>query len=535
MPVYPAWRVLRPSSNLRGRRKRALVTIAVVLLTLRIPVVDLRPFCMSGYPQGVRLPATWSEDTDFVRYFGPVTRRLRGPIDPWTSERVFCQFDGALRFPPSYHALLAREFPDLQFFGTKRRLYPATARNDLFHADVQVAGRSTSFSRETGSRFRRYAAARLDLVAIVNAILGVPTTVRLADGTVKAQQLARIGPPMARALDAATTVGGASGKVAAGAPAIAIEIEDRDSISATWLAAWDVGCGLRLAARTVIVGGRRVNVCVVARSRQANRYQARALRIHLLRLHSEREYLRQLTRLMAVEDFVEKCERPQLERLQDGLNQCLGLLTRAGSHGYSRPEIMAAFLADRTLSGSELEDLIDRVGTFRPILGKRLRRLGDLDDAEEAQWRAVLGQNPGLANHIYLVGNMTQYDQRGSQIGAAGDHASAANFTFGGQVHLATMTPVDAEALTSALQTLRKHLADHLVTDSVVDIGSEQVSPVEIGSAIGALSEAEEAITAKDEQRIKNALRRSGRWLMTFAEQVGVALAAAAIASALTP
>lgn len=490
---------------------------------------------MTGYPQGVRLPATWSEDREFVRYFGPVTRRLRGPVDPWTSERVFCQFDGVLRFPPSFPALLAREVPGLQFFGTKRRLYPATARNDMFHADVQIVGRSTSFTREPSSRFRSYAAARLDLVAIMNAILSVPTTVRLADGAIKAQQLAQIGPPIAQALDAATTVGGAGGKVISGAPAIVLEIEDRDSISATWLTGWDVGHGLRLAARTVTFGGRRVSVSVVARPRQADRYRARALRIHLLRLHSEREYLRQLARLLAVEGFIEECDRPQLERLQDGLNQCLGLLTRAGSHGYSRPEITAAFLADRTLSGAELETLIDRIGTFRPILGKRLRRLGDLDDAAETQWRTILERNPGLANHIYLVGHMTQYDQRGSQIGAAGDYASATNFTFGNQINLTMLTPAEAEALTSALRTLRKHLADQLVADTVIDVGSQHVTPVEIGSAIGALSEAEEAINAKDEQRIKSALRRSGHWLRTFAEQIGVALAAAAIASALKP
>ena len=43
-----------------------------MLLTMRVPVVDMRPFMRPDYPKNVRLPATWSEDQDFVRYFGPV-------------------------------------------------------------------------------------------------------------------------------------------------------------------------------------------------------------------------------------------------------------------------------------------------------------------------------------------------------------------------------------------------------------------------------------------------------------------------------
>lgn len=128
---------------------------------------------------------------------------------------------------------------------------------------------------------------------------------------------------------------------------------------------------------------------------------------------------------------------------------------------------------------------------------------------------------------------MSQYDMRNSQIGAAGDQASASNFGFGGQLNLQTMSPADSEALRSALRTLRKHLADQLIADSVIDVDSEEVSPTQIGSVIGALSEAEEAIAAKDQQRAQNALRRCGRWTVSFAQQVGVALAAAAIQGAL--
>lgn len=505
-----------------------------MLLTLRIPVVDLRPFCRHDYPLGIRLPTTWSEDKEFVRYFGPVSKRLHGPIDPWISERVFCQFDRALRFPPSYHSLLARDVPGLVFFGVRRRLYPATTRNDLFHVDLQLAGRSGRFSLRPGTSFRRYSPTEIDLAAMVDAVLRLPTTVLAALSPPARQSLGRSGPPIARALDTATTVGGPSGKLLSGAPAIALEVEERDVVSTEWGGQWEISDGLRLAVRTVVSDGRAINVFLVERHPRADRYRSRALRIHILRLHSEREYLRRIARLLAVEGFLEGCEQTQVERVQYALNQSLATLTSVRSDGFLTSDIATAFIADRIISGSELEVLTERVQAFRPIIGKRLQRLQDLEDFVAENWRRFLEQNPGGRNYIYIgEAHMSQYDQRGSQIGAAGNKASASNFSFGGQLNLNTMSSTDTEALQSALRTLRKHLADHLITDSAIDIDSEEISATEIGNAIGALSEAEEAISTKDNQRAHSALQRSGRWLASFAQEVGIELAAAAIRAAL--
>lgn len=508
-----------------------------MLLTMRVPVVDLRALSFSGYPRDVRLPATWSENEDFVRYFGPVTKRVKGPVDPWTPERAFCQYDRVLRFPPSYPGLLARDAPGLEFFGIKRRLYPATTRNDLFHVDLQIVGRpgrpEGSWSRP-GSPSRPSEPVRIDLVATVTAVLNAPTTVRSPGGSVRSQPAGKMGPPLARALDAATTVGGPSGRVTAGASAVAIEVDERDIVSSAWLEEWDIGDGLRLAARTVAFAGREVNVFLVKRPARFDRDRARELRVHVLRLHSEREYLRRLARLLSVEGFIEGCEHAQAERVQDALNQCLAALTRAARYGFSAAEIRAAFAADRTLSGAELEVLTERIQRFRPVIGKRLKRLNELEDASEERWRDLFERNPNQRIPIYIRElNMAKYDQRGSQIGAAGDKASATNFSFGGQLNLGEMSAADAEALRSALQTLRRHLAEQLLAESVIEVGSEAISPTQIGDAIGALSEAEAAVSARDEQRAQGALRRSGRWLASFAQQVGAELAAAAIRGAL--
>jgi hypothetical protein len=369
---------------------------------------------------------------------------------------------------------------------------------------------------------------------MVSAVLNMPTTMWWPGGGVTKQPVGLLGKPIAQALDAATTVGGPSGSVLAGALALAIEVDERDSVSAKWHSQWDVGEGLSLLAKPVAFAGRAVNVFVVSRPGRVHRDRARALRIHVLRLHAEREYLRKMARLLAVPDFLGTCDHAQVERIQNSLNQCLTALTRARSSIFHTAEITTAFVADRTLTGAELDVLEERVQAFRPVIARRLQKLRKQDNVAEKRWHEFLNQHPGARNVTYIGElKMSHYDQRNSQIAAAGDQASASDFSFGGQLNLQTMSAADSEALQSSLRTLRKHLADHLIADSVIDVESEEVSPTQIGSAIGALSEAEEAIAAKDEQSAQSALRRCGRWVASFAQQVGVALAASAIQSAL--
>jgi hypothetical protein len=307
-------------------------------------------------------------------------------------------------------------------------------------------------------------------------------------------------------------------------------------VSATWYGRWDLGDELQLAATKVVFEGRAINVFLIEGGPLPfDFHRARQLRIHILRLHAEREYLRQIARLLANEAFIEGCGYAQIERMQYALNRCLATLTRAESYGFSTAEMATAFIADRTLSGAELEVLKERIEDFRPRIGKRLRLLQDLEDKIETRWRDFLRTDPHQKNFIYIqeVHHMSKYDQRGSQFGAAGDRASATNVTFGGQLNLGAMSPTDTEALQSALHTLRKHLADRLLMDSVIEVESEEISPNQIGEAIGALSEAGAAVAAKDTQRTKSALRRSGQWLAAFAQGVGVEVAATAIRAAL--
>jgi pimeloyl-ACP methyl ester carboxylesterase len=366
--------------------------------------VDLRRFCRSDYPHGIRLPVTWSEDKDFIRYFGPVTKRLQGPVDPWTPERVYCRYDRALRFSSSYPGLLTRDLPDISFYGVSRRFYPATVRNDLFHADLQIAGRGRHFlPRGPGERFRRYTPVRLNVSSAVDLILSMPTTVRSRTGVATSAEFGRVGTPIAQSFEAATTIGDLHGDVVAGKPAVAIELDSEDKATAKWSGSWKVD-DLELSATTVMFHHDTIPVFVIARPSRLDHYRARTLRAHLLRLHAEREYLRRMARLLSNDGFIDSVGPRQLESIQEALNSNLAVLTRARSFGHLTQDIASAFMADRTLSGAELETLVDRIQPFRPVIRRRLDRLIEQEYMAEKGWREFIARDPEGRNQNQALG-----------------------------------------------------------------------------------------------------------------------------------
>jgi hypothetical protein len=413
-------------------------------------------------------------------------------------------------------------------------MYPASTRNDLFQFDFLFPGRPDSFSVKRPNP-RQYGSAKILIDAAVDLILEMPTTVVLPSGVHLKQPLGKVGPAIARALDTATTIGSASGQLFAGRPVVAIEIEEGDVVHATRSDEWRIA-GVCLAARSTTFDGRPTNVFVLRKPRHAAPRDGRMLRVHLLRIHSERVYLRQLARLLAVDGFIDGCNVAQIDRIQDALNESLKTLVSAGSKGYSVEEFGVAFAADKTLSGAELEVLAERVRKFRPVIARRLDELGELERALHIPWRGFRDENPGHDGRFVYIreAKVSHYEiHPGSQIGAVGDNASASNFSFGNQINAVPEDSSDAEDLQAALGVLRKHLADLLTVGSVINVDSHEVTPTAIGSAIGSLTEADEAITDKDNERAEGALRRSGKWLMAFAQEVGVDIAAAAIRQAL--
>jgi hypothetical protein len=177
---------------------------------------------------------------------------------------------------------------------------------------------------------------------------------------------------------------------------------------------------------------------------------------------------------------------------------------------------------------------MERIKKFRPTIRRRLDALVTQENTAGEAWNRLLQRGPdGNSFIITQEVNMSSYDFRGSQVGAAGDNASASNFSFGNQVNANSISSEEFRALEIEIQTLSRLLADRLTSQSIVQVNSEQISPMQIGTAIGALSEAEEGAANKSGPHLQGALQKCGAWLISFAQEVGVELAASAIRSAL--
>jgi hypothetical protein len=350
-----------------------------MLLTLRFPVVDLRQFQRSDYADVIRLPRTWSED-EFVRSFGQVKKRLKGPVEQWPTERVFSRYSRVLRFPRSFPMELTRRADgQVEFFGINRRLYPATFRNDLFHLEVQVTGASRAFQRWGNDGWAIYEYAPFDLPAVLTGLLEATVTIKGPVGSVTTK-LRHAGPDLAAAFEQATMRADAAGHVVSGAPAVVLEVMDHEEPGSAWRMRKDVEGGLSLYAEPR--DGRKLGIQTWMISRQIpDSRRSRELRIHLLRLHSEREFLRQLCRLLLSSPDVNQLDETRSNSLQEAVSESLALLTRWKAYGFNNFDLMqVAFAADRVVTTQEYEVLAERVKSLRGIIAKRLNELHKIED-----------------------------------------------------------------------------------------------------------------------------------------------------------
>jgi hypothetical protein len=203
--------------------------------------------------------------------------------------------------------------------------------------------------------------------------------------------------------------------------------------------------------------------------------------------------------------------------LQRALDESLSLLVSRRKNGFDTQSLLlSAFFADEVLSGAESDALALRLVGMRPTL---TRKLNDLVERQELQLEEARRLKENHSDVYVLIGenHMSKYDQRNSQIGAAGDGAKASNFTFGPLISGVTSGDSLAELL-SDLDKLRSALASVIVDGKPLVVDGEEVDLGEIGSTIGIVSEAGAAIKSGKEDEAASLLHRAGRWLARFSD-----------------
>jgi hypothetical protein len=475
-----------------------------LFVSVQFPLADLRPFLDGDTGRLSSPPWPLIDPTrHFIRSIGAARERPRGGVAEWLGEGVYCDAAKMLRLEhpaagpagvtlrPVFRRLFVSGHPDwagaLARLDAGFRLRPNHRRHD--------------------STYRQ-----ADPLEAAGAVLRHPVTVRGRPG--EPTPLMSAGGRLARLLRYATTrtapaVTSRDWWVQAGRPLVLIE-RVADASGHPYLA--------HHAVATFESERQRVPVWIVDYSPSANRGSVRSIRIHLWRLHQEREILR-----LVLAACLQKLLNPHGNRaLRDYLARQSNRLRRARLDGLPQRSLLTyASTIDTLVNEQDLATLEELLDAFGPGL-----RFSILDLATAAATTA-----PREVNIYYLPnGQMTVTDNSQNVSGNANAGAliggsatvSGGSFQGAGTQH----TTWDQQAATFDLTRLAEELSQlrtalrSAATDPAHDV------------IVAELAQAELAATANDRPKLRDHLAKTGKWALTTATAIGTTVAAAAIKAA---
>jgi hypothetical protein len=264
--------------------------------------------------------------------------------------------------------------------------------------------------------------------------------------------------------------------------------------------------------------GVTVPVWTLFYSRSLSIESLRLLRIHLWRLHTEREVLRLV---------LASCLQGQLDPSQPVLRDYLARQSRSlrqtTREGLPQSDILShAYAIDALVNADELAELNEILCDVSSGLAASVRPLTNVSMGTVAQ--AVYITNYG---EVQMAGNMDNRDYsqniEGSNVGAViGGQASVSGGSFQGRgtqnIHI--LDNVDMSVLSEELARLLAELDQKASTP-------EQHTDAEI------VREAMSAARQGDKKSVLSHLKCAGKWVLDNAVQIGVSVAAAVIAAAI--
>jgi hypothetical protein len=298
------------------------------------PIADLRPLLPDTAVLRLARPM-WPTPTahrDFLRSSGAVLPRLQGGVDDWAGEDNFADASLTLRLPDRFGRQAVGEGVLTSFMShVFRRFYSSG-----------VVSRY-----EIGFRVSRASTAVLDAVDTTRWLAATTTVpVRLQRQT-QTLPLLKAGPALARHYHAASTDRQAAGQtqpwwVVAGEPALLIEYSEHDAMSllphARAVSSARVGAQVLHHAWLEISGQRLSTWLLRNDDPDCRRDELRRLRIHLLRLHTERECMRLVLEAALRQRLANSV--PQADALKDYLGASLPVVTRPVNHGVEQSQLL---------------------------------------------------------------------------------------------------------------------------------------------------------------------------------------------------
>ncbi len=333
-----------------------------MFLNLQIPLADLRPFLgdADGNDPTGKLPVpNWGIPDlkrEFVRGFGPLSKRLRGGIQDWQGESVFCKASRAVRLVSS------REAPGRCIFRRFMHNGPVVSRFELGYLLPALIG----------------------VKAALQTVLSMPVSVPAGKRGVRFSELGACGSRLAAHYLASTTqrtpgseVPGKSW-VVDGEPMLLLEADA--GLEFEWPAyTREVAekFGVHVRHGRVPYEGRMIGCWfleIPAVPDGTTRDTLRRVRILLSRLHSERECLKAVLRAVNQKKVHALEVRREDDPLQAYLQTSLSWLDKKQNLGLPQSELGGwARDLDDCFPEGEHQQLLDLLGQIRRQLLKRVR------------------------------------------------------------------------------------------------------------------------------------------------------------------
>lgn len=497
-----------------------------MFVTVQIPIADLRHFVSE--PTGRLTAPPWplaDPSKHFVRSVGPVRRRKRGGVAEWIGESIYCDAGRALVFPDrgglQHDSIQLLSLTPLyrRFFATGRAQWPgAVARVDL---GFKVNGRNAN-GKATGRLLPMPNQAAL---AAASVLVRIPPDHRsrtlLSAGVAIAARIYSVTSSLTEA-----SIQHRSWWVQTGAPLVLIEAPFRTD----WLPLLEPPMDTSTSApedNDALVlhhfshlnyQGIRAPVWTLFYSPTISAKSLRDLRIHLWRLHNEREVLR-----LVLAACIQRRLDPSQPVLRDYLERQSRSLRQATRDSLPQTGILShAYAIDSLANADELAELNEILCDVSPGLAANVRAATKMSANAPAQ--AIYITNYG---EVQVAGTMDNRDYSqnveggniGAVIGGQGS-VSGGSFQGSGTQNIQVLDNVDMSRLSKELARLVTALDQNANTPQQ----NEDVNTVR---------EAVNAASQGDKSSVWSHLKRVGKWVLDNATQIGLSVAATVIAAAI--
>lgn len=369
-----------------------------MFLLLLMPIVDLRPLLV-GSPVESRLTRpNWpgpNAEQDFVRSSGLVRARRRGGIDDWAGEDIYADASRAVRLP-DHLRFLPLVGGALKAHATRvfRRFYSAGVV-----CRVEIGFRLVL---NNGSRGNAN-----DTVRLIAHCAEIPARLRRTETNLP---LVKTGKGLAQHyLEASTNrkagIENMTWWMAAGAPAIMIEhqVDEQLTLPPHARNVSTPGLGEEVLHHAWLqVAGQRCSTWFLRNTGgDIKNADTRKLRIHLLRLHAERESLRLVLQAVADSRIKLDSDVKQSDEVQGYLSRAMDVVTRPVRDGVEQTQMIEVA---RSAVGVVLPGQSESFETMRRQIAEKVARYVRRAEIVAPVITTVLGDQ--VNTHIQL-GNVT--------------------------------------------------------------------------------------------------------------------------------